>query len=119
MNLIQDKEKPQCLQVFFREHFSKILILTFAIMELSRHPFLLAYKHPFGVSGNTRTHTQSVFVKINWEGFTGYGEACLPPYLGETKEETVAFFEKAKPFLQKQSYPCSIAEIILELDAMH
>lgn len=87
-------------------------------MELSYHPFLLEYKHPFGVSGNTRTHTQSVFVKITWDGFTGYGEACLPPYLGETKEQTIAFLEKAKPFLKKQSYPCSIAEILTELNEM-
>lgn len=87
-------------------------------MDITWHPFLLAYKHPFGVSGNTRTHTQSVFVKISWEGFVGYGEACLPPYLGETKEETIAFLEKAKPFLKKQSYPCSIAEIIMELNDM-
>jgi L-alanine-DL-glutamate epimerase-like enolase superfamily enzyme len=87
-------------------------------MELSWHPFLLAYKHPFGVSGNTRAHTQSIFVKLSWDGFTGYGEACLPPYLGETKEEAIAFFEKAKPFLKQQSYPCSIAEIIMELDEM-
>ncbi len=87
-------------------------------MNLVYHPFLLEYKHPFGVSGNTRTHTQSVFVKIDWDGFSGYGEACLPPYLGETQEQTIAFLEKTKPFLKKQSYPCSIAEIIVELDEM-
>lgn len=87
-------------------------------MELSYHPYLLEYKHPFGVSGNTRTHTQSVFVKISWEGFSGYGEACLPPYLGETQEQTISFFEKAQPFLKQQSYPCSIAEIIMELNDM-
>jgi len=87
-------------------------------MLLTYHPYLLEYKHPFGVSGNTRTHTQSVFVKLEWDGFFGYGEACLPPYLGETKEQTIAFFNKAIPFLAKQSYPCSIAEIGFELDTM-
>jgi L-Ala-D/L-Glu epimerase len=86
-------------------------------MELSYHPFLLTYKHPFGVSGNTRTHTQSVFVKIHYDGFYGYGEACLPPYLGETLEQTIAFLDRSKEFLKDQSYPCSIAEIHLELDA--
>jgi L-alanine-DL-glutamate epimerase-like enolase superfamily enzyme len=116
MNLVHAQEKSCCLQVFFGEQFWKILILTFAIMDLSYHSFLLEYKHPFGVSGNTRTHTQSIFVRIDWDGFFGYGEACLPPYLGETAENTLAFFEKAKPFLKKQSYPCSIAEIIVELN---
>ncbi len=87
-------------------------------MELSYHPFLLEYKHPFGVSGHTRTQTQSVFTKIVWDGFVGYGEACLPPYLGETLEDTIAFLDKVKPFLKEQSYPCSIAELTLEIDAL-
>lgn len=87
-------------------------------MELSYHPFLLVYKHPFGVSGHTRTQTQTVYTKIVWDGFVGYGEACLPPYLGETLEQTTAFLNKAKPFLQQQSYPCSIKEILMELDEM-
>lgn len=87
-------------------------------MLLTYHPYLLEYKHPFGVSGNTRTHTQSVFVKLEWDGFFGYGEACLPPYLGETKEQTIGFLDHVIPFLKKQSYPCSIAEIGFELDTM-
>ena len=87
-------------------------------MEFTCQPFLLEYKYPFGVSSNTRTHTQSVFTKISWEGFNGYGEACLPPYLGETLENTLALFEKAKPILKKQKYPCSIAEIIFEIDEL-
>jgi len=85
-------------------------------MELSYHPYLLEYKHRFGVSSNTRTHTQSVFTKISWDGFIGYGEACLPPYLGETLEGTLEFLDKAKPILAKQTYPCSIIEIINTLD---
>ncbi len=87
-------------------------------MEFIYQPFLLEYKYPFGVSSNTRTHTQTVFTKISWEGFHGYGEACLPPYLGETLENTIHLFEKAKLILKKQTYPCSIAEIILEIDEL-
>lgn len=44
--------------------------------------------------------------------------SLLPPYLGETLEQTTAFLDKAKPFLQQQSYPCSIKEILMELDEM-
>lgn len=87
-------------------------------MKFSYEPYLLEYKHPFGVSSNTRTHTQTVFTKISWEGFSGYGEACLPPYLGETLEDTLALFEKVPRILKDQSYPCSIAEIILEVDEL-
>lgn len=87
-------------------------------MKFEYQPYLLEYKHRFGVSSNTRTHTQSVFTKILWDGFEGYGEACLPPYLGETLEETVELFEKAKPILAKESYPCSIIEIINTIDEL-
>ena len=64
-------------------------------MVLVYKPYLLEFKHPFGVSSNTRTHTQSVFTRIEHEGFFGYGEACLPVYLGETLEDTLVFLEKA------------------------
>ena len=51
------------------------------------------------MSGNTRTETAVVFVVIKHNGLIAYGEACLPPYLGETVEQTIAFFEKCKPKL--------------------
>lgn len=87
-------------------------------MILTYKPYTLEYKHPFGVSSNTRTHTQSVFTKLSWDGFDGYGEACLPPYLGESLEQTLDFLERSKGVFKGQSYPCSIAEIILELDEL-
>jgi len=69
-------------------------------MELNHTPFYLQFKHPFGVSSNTRKETVSVFVKLDAEGVTGYGEACLPAYLGETVADTSAFFEKMKSLLK-------------------
>ena len=38
-----------------------------------------------------RTHTNVVYVKIEHEGFTGWGEATLPPYLPETQKTVVQF----------------------------
>ena len=86
-------------------------------MILSYKTFVLEYKHAFGVSSNTRTSTTSVFIKIEYEGKVGYGEACLPVYLGETVEGTIAFFEKAKPLL-KQKNSFLIHEIIKEIDLL-
>lgn len=87
-------------------------------MKLEYQPYLLEYKHRFGVSSNSRTHTQTVITKISWEGFEGYGEACLPPYLGETLQGTIELLEKAKPILAKVTYPCSIIEIINTIDEL-
>ena len=52
-------------------------------MRLSIASHFLLFKHPFGLSGSTRTGTETVFVKLEHEGRTGYGEATLPPYLPE------------------------------------
>ncbi len=87
-------------------------------MKLSFKPYSLEYKYPFGVSGNRRTHTPVVFTKLELEGFTGYGEACLPPYLGETEESTIDFLGKAKMLLEKFSVKNSIQEILFEVDKL-
>ncbi|MBA3664793.1 MAG: dipeptide epimerase [Bacteroidetes bacterium] len=81
-------------------------------------PFLLEFKHPFGVSSNIRTHTPSVFVKIVHEGLFGYGEACLPKYLGETSEETISFFEKAAPLIRELDFSFSVKDFFEQIDAV-
>lgn len=65
-------------------------------MKLSWEPYELRLSHPFGVSGNTRTTTPDVQVKIEYDGFTGYGEASMPPYLGHTTESICAFLAKVR-----------------------
>lgn len=85
-------------------------------MHLVFKPYLLEFKHPFGVSSNTRTHTQSVFVRIECQGVYGYGEACLPVYLGESLESALTFLEKAQPVISKYLFPDAILEIFKEID---
>ncbi|MBA2612888.1 MAG: dipeptide epimerase [Bacteroidetes bacterium] len=87
-------------------------------MILTYKTYVLEYKHPFGVSSNTRSSTTSVFIKLEYEGKMGYGEACLPAYLGETVEGTIAFFEKAKPVLIKHKFPFSATQIVEEIDKL-
>ncbi|MES2679780.1 MAG: dipeptide epimerase [Bacteroidota bacterium] len=74
-------------------------------MELSYAPFYLKFRHPFGVSSNTRKETLSVFVKLSNGEYTGYGEACLPAYLGETESETNRFLDSAGSMLKKVAIP--------------
>lgn len=87
-------------------------------MKLSVQPYFLEFKHPFGVSSNTRTGTPTVFVRLEEEGLYGYGEACLPAYLGETTEGTLFFLSKATSFLERSGYPQSFADFFSELDAL-
>lgn len=87
-------------------------------MDLHYKPFLLQFKHPFGVSSNTRKETPSVFLELKEKGFIGYGEACLPLYLGETVDETIVFFEKVRSLLETISREADVSNILERVDAL-
>lgn len=63
-------------------------------IRLSAVPFDLQFKHPFTVSGFSRTHTPIVLIRLEFQGMTGYGEATMPPYLGESHESVLAFLKQ-------------------------
>lgn len=65
-----------------------------ARLRLSWEPYELKLRHTFTVSGSSRTSTPDVQVKLEYDGFTGYGEASMPPYLGHTVESVCAFLQK-------------------------
>ena len=87
-------------------------------MRLSWFSYPLQLRHTFTVSGFSRTTTPDVQVRIEYEGYTGHGEASLPPYLGYTVEGTMSFLGKvdlsqfASPFLLEDilSYIDGLAE---------
>lgn len=85
-------------------------------MKLSWEPYELQLSHPFGVSSNTRTTTPDVQVRIEYDGFTGYGEASMPPYLGHTTESICAFLAKVK--LGQFTDPFRIEEIMDYVDSL-
>lgn len=87
-------------------------------MKLVVKPFLLEFKHPFGVSSNTRKETPVVFIKLEANDYEGYGEACLPAYLGETTQETLLFFEKARTLLEKITLPFDLLEVLSKIDSL-
>lgn len=84
-------------------------------MKLSYCPYSLEFKHPFGLAYGTRTKTDVVFIKLESDGFVGYGESSLPPYLGETHESVIAFLNKAKPVLEKQDLSSGHGAITIEI----
>ena len=63
-------------------------------MKLSYRTYNLQLRHTFTVSGFSRNTTPVVLTEIEFEGFTGYGEASMPPYLGESQESVIAFLKK-------------------------
>jgi L-alanine-DL-glutamate epimerase-like enolase superfamily enzyme len=87
-------------------------------MILKYQPYRLKFRHPFGVSSNTRSETTSVFVQIEAENQQGYGEACLPAYLGDTETSTIAFFEKCREFILNFDPTLPIEYFLQEIDRL-
>jgi len=88
------------------------------MLKLSYAPYSLQFKHPFGLAYGTRTTTEIVYIKIECNDLTGYGEAALPPYLGETQNSVIEFLNKANSVLKNYSLPFSAEEIISAIDIL-
>lgn len=63
-------------------------------MRLTFEPYELKLKHVFNLARNKRTSTPGVQVRIDLDGITGYGEASMPPYLGENVESVSSFLSR-------------------------
>ena len=63
-------------------------------MELSYRTYDLQLTHTFTVSGFSRNTTPVVLTEIHFDGLTGYGEASMPPYLGESQKSVMTFLKK-------------------------
>ncbi len=83
-------------------------------MKLSWSPYNLELNHTFTISGFSRNTTPVVLTKIEYDGLTGYGEASLPPYLGETQASVVEFLRKVD--LSHFSSPEQLEEILHYVD---
>ncbi len=83
-------------------------------MKLSWLPYDLQLNHVFTISGFSRKTTPVVLTKIEYDGLCGYGEASLPPYLGETQASVIEFLKKVD--LSGFSEPCQIEEILEYVD---
>lgn len=83
-------------------------------MKLSFKPYTLILKHPFTVASGSRLTTPVVYTEIEHKGITGYGEASMPPYLGESQESVMNFLSKVN--LNKYNDPLEINIILSDID---
>jgi L-alanine-DL-glutamate epimerase-like enolase superfamily enzyme len=83
-------------------------------MKLTYQPYQLELKHPFSISKFTRTATPLMLVQVAYEGFIGYGEASMVPYMGENLETATAFLQKVN--LSAFHYPFKMDEVMAYLD---
>lgn len=55
-------------------------------------------------------------VEIEYEGITGYGEASMPPYLGQSVESVTAFLQKVN--LEQFCDPFMLEDILEYVDGL-
>ena len=83
-------------------------------MKLTFKPYTLQLKHVFTVAVNSRTTTPVMLTEIEYEGIKGYGEASMPPYLGESQETAAAFLSKVN--LEQFNDPFEMEKILDYVD---
>ena len=91
-------------------------VATGGRMKLSWFPYELKLRHTFTVASYSRTTTPDVQVQIDYEGFTGYGEASMPPYLGQSVESVTKFLGKVN--LEQFSDPFCLEDILTYVDSL-
>jgi len=71
-------------------------------------PYELELRHVFTIATSSRKTTPVMLTEIEYDGVTGYGEASMPPYLGESHETVHNFLSKVNlaqfnnPFLMEE-----------------
>ncbi len=83
-------------------------------LKLSFEPYNLQLKHVFTLATSSRSTTPVKLIKIEFEGFTGYGEASMPPYLGETQKSAAKFLSNLN--LEQFTDPFRMDEILEYVD---
>jgi len=87
---------------------------TVAKLQLKWTPYDLQMKHVFTIANSSRRTTPVVLTSLTYDGVTGYGEASLPPYLGESQASVIEFLKKID--LSGFSNPFEIEEILQYVD---
>lgn len=83
-------------------------------LQLSFEPYNLQLKYVFTLANSSRDITPVMLTKICIDGITGYGEASMPPYLGETQETAIRFLSNLN--LQQFTDPFRLEEILEYVD---
>jgi L-alanine-DL-glutamate epimerase-like enolase superfamily enzyme len=79
-------------------------------------PFTLELKHVFTVAAMSRTTTPVMLTEVEYDGVIGYGEASMPPYLGESHATAEAFLSKVD--LSKYADPFDLERILADVEAI-
>lgn len=76
----------------------------------------LQLKDVFTIASSSRSTTPALLVELEGGGLVGYGEASMPPYLGESQESAAAFLSRID--MARYPDPFLIQDILADIDAI-
>ncbi len=79
-------------------------------LSLMFTPYTLQLRHAFTLSTSSRTTTPVMLTEVEFDGVKGYGEASMPPYLGESHESVATFLSRVN--LSQFSDPFLLVDIL-------
>ncbi|PVX52329.1 L-alanine-DL-glutamate epimerase-like enolase superfamily enzyme [Balneicella halophila] len=85
-----------------------------ANLEFKYYPYNLQLEHTFTVSAHSRAITPVMITELHYEDLVGYGEAAMPPYLGESQETASRIFKSLD--LSQFSDPFQMEDILGYVD---
>lgn len=77
-------------------------------------PYTLKLTHAFNLASFSRTTTPIMLTRIVYDGITGYGEASMPPYLGESHATATKFLSQVN--LEQFNDPFRMDDILSYVD---
>jgi L-alanine-DL-glutamate epimerase-like enolase superfamily enzyme len=86
------------------------------VMKLRFKPYTLQLNHVFTLATSSRSTTPVVLTELEYNGLVGYGEASMPPYLGESHDTVMKFL--AKVDLSNFEDPLAMENILNYVDQL-
>lgn len=88
-------------------------------MRLTYSPYELTLRHVFTVASFSRSTTPDIQVRLEYDGYVGYGEASMPPYLAKelgTVDSVTDFLGRAAVCLESFADPFMMEDILTAID---
>lgn len=79
-------------------------------------PYELKLRHTFTVASYSRTTTPDIQLELTYDGVTGYGEASMPQYLGQSVETVSKFLSKVD--MEQFTDPFQMDDILSYVDSL-
>ena len=73
-------------------------------MKVKWRKYDLVLRHTFGISRGSHDIQRTLIVKLEKDGFAGYGEAVEDPYYGVTIEKMISKLEELKDYIESYDF---------------